>query len=77
MDYFTGGDMVHKALGKLCFAFLLYLLEFNSNWGGEGGGFVGLDDVRPMLEFTRLLTRSLINNSYIMQDDMTPEKKSR
>ena len=40
-----------------------------------GGNFGGVDNVRPILEFRRLLSRVIINNPYPVQDDMTPEEK--
>ena len=34
-----------------------------------------MEDVRPILEFSRLISRRLINSSNIRQDDMKPELK--
>ena len=63
--------MVYKALGNHVFVFLLYLLEANANLGEHHFGRV--ESVRPILEFSRLLSRDLLNNPYLIQDDMAPE----
>ena len=63
--------MVHKALGNHIFLFLLDLLEENANLGENHVG--GVEAVRPILDFRILLSRDLINNYYLRQDDLTSE----
>ena len=55
--------MVYKALGNYVFDFLLALLETDANLGGKHFG--GLEAVRTILEFRRLIYRDLINNPYL------------
>ena len=41
-----------------------------------GGHHLGVVEfIRPMLEFRRKHSRYLIKNSYLRQDDMTPEER--
>ena len=41
------------------------------------GNFYGMDAVRPMLEFRRLIFRYLINNPYLRQDYLTSKGGKR
>ena len=62
--------------GNHVFPFLLDLSEVNANLGEHH--FCGMEDVRPILEFSRLLYRELIKNPYLRHDDLTPEgRKSK
>ena len=64
--YCIRGDMVHKALDKLCFAFFLALSEVNATLVEHQFG--GVEDVRSMLDFSILTYRNLIDNPYLRQD---------
>ena len=52
------------------FTVVLDLSEVNANLGGHHFG--GVEDVRPILEFSRIVSTNLINNPYLSQDDITP-----
>ena len=65
--------MVNKALENHSFAFLLNLSEMNDNLGGRHFGDV--EAISPIWEFMKLLSRGLINNSYLKQYNITPDKR--
>ena len=48
--------------------FLFDISEGVLTWGAP---FFGVEAVRTMLEFRRLISRYLVNNPYLRQDDMT------
>ena len=58
--------------GDSVFSFLLDMSEMNANLGERH--FVGVEAGRPMLEFSIIISRGLINNSYLRQDYMISEK---
>ena len=65
--------MVHKVLGKLCLPFFLALSEINATLGKHQFG--GVDNFRPMLDSRILLSRDLIDNPYLRQDDLTSKER--
>ena len=66
--------MVYKARGNSVFVFLLDLSELNDNLGYHFGG---MEDVSPILDFRRLLSRDIINSPYLRQYDITPKEIKR
>ena len=65
--------MVYKALGNRVFAFLLDLSELNDNLGEHTFG--DTEFIRPILEFSRLIYRDILNRPYLIQGDLTWEER--
>ena len=64
--------MVYKSLKNHVFAFLLSFLEVNYNLGSHKFGRV--EAVGGILEPIRIISRNLLNNSYLSQYNLTSEE---